>query len=196
MKNSPGKRKYVCDEHINDWDATGNPMERSEFEDCTFSRCNFSGSELSFFSFEECEFDDCDFSNARINGSSFKNVKFTNCKMLGLRFDECDDFLFQVDFEHCNLALASFYGVSLKQRSFISCNLRETDFTEAKMQGCSMVSCQTYEAQFERTHLERADLRGADGITLDPENNFIKGARFSRENLEGLLSKYQIVIED
>jgi uncharacterized protein YjbI with pentapeptide repeats len=66
----------------------------------------------------------------------------------------------------------------------------QTDFTNASFSECDLRN-----AIFENTILEKADFRSAINYTLDPEQNRIKGAKFSLQGLPGLLDRYKISIE-
>jgi len=48
---------------------------------------------------------------------------------------------------------------------------------------------------FSRNNLSGVDFRTASNFAIDPEDNKMKGAKFSSENLEGLLKKYGIIVE-
>ena len=71
----------------------------------------------------------------------------------------------------------------------------DTDFTDADLSGALFFHCELTDARFLHSKLERADFRTAAGFQIDPEQNRMKGARFSREGLTGLLSKYELNIE-
>jgi len=49
-------------------------------------------------------------------------------------------------------------------------------------------------AHFERSILKKVDFRTAYYFNIDPENNYLQGAKFSLENVSGLLTKYQVDI--
>ncbi|MFT5214696.1 MAG: hypothetical protein ACI9WV_002428, partial [Patiriisocius sp.] len=51
------------------------------------------------------------------------------------------------------------------------------------------------EAIFNGTNLEQTDFITAFNFEINPEKNHLKGAKFSKENLFGLLSDYKIIIE-
>ena len=134
-------------------------------------------------------------SMAKLGKTAFKDVKFKDCKLLGLHFDHCDEFLFQVDFENCTLNLASFYKVKLKNTRFKNSTLQETDFTEADLSSALFENCDLAKVVFDNTILEKADLRTSYNYSIDPEANKIKKAKFSRAGVAGLLDKYDIEIE-
>jgi uncharacterized protein YjbI with pentapeptide repeats len=139
-------------------------------------------------------FDGCNLSVAKSGGAAFREVQFRNCKILGFRFDECNSFGLSVSFEHCTLNHSSFYQAKLKKTIFKDCQLHETDLTEADLAGTVFHNCDLAGAVFDRTLLEKADLRTAYNYAIDPENNRIKKARFSLPAVTGLLHKYQIDI--
>lgn len=176
-------------------DYTQNPLPQGEYENCIFENCNFSETSLSGSIFLECTFEGCNLSLAKLGNTAFRDVQFRDCKMLGLRFDQCNPFLFQITADNCNCNNASFYGTKLAKTTF-----RNTTFHEADFSGCDLTSaifdrCDFLNATFDNTTLEKADLRTALNISLDPENNRIRKAKFSLVSLPGLLGKYDLEIE-
>ena len=71
----------------------------------------------------------------------------------------------------------------------------EVDFVEAELTNASFKDCDLTNAVFENTLLEGADFRTAFNFSIDPERNEISRARFSVQNVVGLLGKYRIRIE-
>lgn len=114
--------------------------------------------------------------------------------MLGIDFENCNNFSFEVSFESCLLNHSTFFQVNLKNTKFTKTKLQEVDFTEADLSGSSFNNCDLQRAVFGRTNLGKVDFRTAENFTIDPEENRVKGALFSRHNLDGLLMKYQIKI--
>lgn len=174
-----------------DFTATQPP---TEYDACSFVRCNFAKANLSAFRFVDCAFTDCDWSNALLTKTTLNDVRFTGSKLLGINFHECSEALFTVSFDHCNLNFASFYRRMMKKTGFKNCLLHEADFTEANLTGAAFTNCDLSKAVFENTVLEKADFRTAFHFAIDPERNKLKKARFSDENLAGLLVKYDLVI--
>jgi len=165
------------------------------YENCKFVNCNFYKSNLVDVTFRECTFEDCDFSLASLKNTAFNDIHFIGCKLVGVQFDECNPFLFSVDFESCVLKLAVFYKMKLKKTRFKNCNLQETDFSEADMTSATLDNCDLQRGTFHRTVLEKADFRTSFNYSIDPEANRITKARFSRMGIAGLLDKYRIEIE-
>lgn len=167
----------------------------NDFEECTFTHCNFSESNLGGISFINCTFIDCNLSNAVLRDTSFQEVHFQHCKMLGLKLNACSNFLLSFNFDNCVLDFSSFYQINLSTSQFNACSLKEVDFTQANLSGISLADCNLTGASFEDTNLQRANLSFAYGFSIDPELNKIKQATFSRDGLPGLLIKYKLNIE-
>ncbi len=171
------------------------PIKKGTYDACTFEDCNFENVHASAIEFMECEFINCNFSNTIIKNTSFKEVLFMNCKLLGIKFCECDPFLLQMSFENCQLSLASFYQLKIPKTKFVHCNLEEVDFTAAHLQEAMFDNCNLKRAVFEDTHLEKSDFRSALFFSIHPNENHLKGAKFSKDNLAGLLQHYQLAID-
>lgn len=188
-------KKHIEGEDFNREDYTIRGITPANYENCTFTGCNFSETDLTEVKFIECTFEGCDLSMAKLKGTAFQEVVFKNCKLLGLRFDECKDFLLSFSFEGCILSYASFYKLKIKNTQFADCNLEQVEFVEADLTNAVFGNCNLSLAVFERTVLDAADLRTAYNFSIDPENNRVKKAKFSMQNIVGLLDKYGIVVE-
>ena len=124
---------YINEKTFDKADFSTAGMTATDYENCVFTNCNFSNVDLSGLTFFECKFNGCDLSLAKLSKTAFKDVKFKDCKLLGLRFENCSEFLFSVNFEGCNLNLSTFFKKSLKKTHFANCILQETDFTESDL---------------------------------------------------------------
>ncbi len=171
-------------------------LEKGEYDGCTFNGCDFSGADLSCCLFIDCTFAGCNLSMAKLTETVFRDVVFRECKMLGLRFERCNEHGTSFSFEDCLLGHSSFCGVKMPGTVFCRTQLREADFTEADLSGAVFDGCDLSGAVFDHTSLERADLSTAFGYTIDPEANSIRKARFSLSGVAGLLDKYGIRIEE
>ncbi|MCK8481689.1 pentapeptide repeat-containing protein [Psychroserpens algicola] len=176
-----------------DFSQTG--IEKGEYDLCVFINCNFSNSDLSKIRFIDCEFYDCNLSTANIFQSGFQNALFKDCKMLGLQFDKCSGFAFSIQIDNCQLNHSSFYKRKLSKTVFKKSKLREVDFTECDLSASIFDDCDLLHATFNNTNLQNADFRNSTNFIIDPENNKIKGAKFTLETVIGLLTKYNIKIE-
>lgn len=170
-------------------------IRKGEYENCRFSNCILPNSDLSGIKFIDCEFENCNFSSSVLYDASFNDITFKNSKLLGLRFEGCNRFLFSVDFKGCNLNFSSFYQMNPKSISFRDCNLKEVDFTETDLTGALFEKCDMDSAIFKNTILKKADFRTSFNFSIDPQINNIQQAKFSLRGLPGLLEKYKIEVE-
>jgi uncharacterized protein YjbI with pentapeptide repeats len=189
------ERKYFEELVVENTDFNEMSFNPGEYENCIFHMCNFSGIDLSQVNFTECSFKGCNLSLVRMSNTGMRDIEFSDCKMLGLHFEDCSDFLFAVKFDKCILNLSSFFKQKLKKTIFKDCILHEVDFTEAILSDSIFDNCDLTGAKFEKTNLEKADLRTAFNYSIDPEINRIKKAKFSIEGAVGLLDKYDIQIQ-
>lgn len=186
---------YQNDQHFADLNFVEQTLPRGEYEACHFVNCSFNKVDLSKFSFAECTFVECDFSMAKLNQCTFREVQFKGCKLLGLHFDYCNPFLLSFSFEDCTLDYSFFYQLKMADTVFKNCKLEGVDFVEADLSNAIFDNCDLSAAVFEDSILEGADLRTAYGFAIDPSLNRIKKARFSTQNVAGLLGKYGIRVE-
>lgn len=174
---------------------TEEAFTKGEYENCMFVNCSFHGINLSNNIFRECTFQDCDLSLCNLTESTLNDISFFGCKLVGVQFDWCRVFLFSVKFENCDLKLSVFYKRKIKKTHFKNCNLQEADFTEAELTESVFDNCDLQRTVFQFTNLEKVNFSTSFNYSIDPEQNRIKKARFSRMGLGGLLDKYGIVIE-
>ena len=185
---------FIADKTFKNKDYTTTPLPKGEYDNCTFINCDFSESYLAMISFLECEFIDCNLSLTKTKNTAFKDAIFNNCKLLGLPFHDCNPFLFSVRFNNCTLNLASFYNLKIKATTFKGCKLEQTDFTNTDLTASVFDDCDFHQAIFDNAILEKVDFTTSRNIGFNPENNRLKGAKFSKENALGLLSHYNIDI--
>lgn len=166
-----------------------------DFEQFRFINCELAEAGLAGLRFEDCLFERCNLTTAKLSNAALQNVAFADCKLLGVAFSACQDMLFGVHFDDCQLRYASFAGKKLAGTRFERCQLPETDFTNADLTGAAFVGCDLTGTIFHDTRLAGADFTTATGYSLDPEANVLTGARFGLAGLPGLLTKYGLVIE-
>ncbi len=169
------------------------PFE-GELVSCTFKACQFTKSNLSGISFVECIFDACDFSGANLKDARLQHIRFQNCKLMGVDFTHSSDFLFAVTFEGCNLNYTSFMRKKMKKSVFSECTIQEANFSETDLSGAKFEDCDLNNATFFRTNLTATDFRDARHFSIDPTQNTMKRAKFSRSGLAGLLTKFNLDI--
>ncbi len=186
---------FVNDKAFRNKDFTTIPLEKAEYDGCRFVNCHFENNDLSSLNFIDCMFEDCNLTNAKLNGVMLNDVSFKNCKLVGILFNNCGGFTFSPRFEGCQLNLSSFYQVNVSNVVFTKCRLHEVDFSKANCSGCAFDDCDLQRAVFSDTNLEKADLRTAYNFSIDPDRNRLKKAKFSLQNVAGLLMKYGVEIE-
>ena len=71
----------------------------------------------------------------------------------------------------------------------------KVEFTEADLSEAIFTDCDLENAFFNNTNLEKADFSTSYNFTINPEENKIQKAKFSKENLAGLLCQYKLVIK-
>lgn len=188
-------KNYVADQDYKNENYTSDFLATGEYENCQFLNCNFASSDLSEIVFVDCSFENCDLSNAKLRNTSFQNAEFEQCKLLGLRFEECNPFLFAIKCNASILNFSSFFKVSLKNTVISNCQLQDVDFTEADCSLSDFEGSDCLNAVFYQTNLQGADFRTALNFSIDPTQNRLKKAKFSRQNLQGLLHSFSLVIE-
>ncbi len=167
---------------------------KNDYESCIFTNCNFSEISLRSFRFTECEFMDCDLSNAKIDETAFQDIQFINCKLLGLKFDSCSPFLLTFNFINCNLNFTSFYQLKIEKTIFKNCKMHEIDFAETNLSNAVFDNCDLSKSVFENSNLSKVNFISSYNFDINPELNILKKAKFSKENVIGLLSSYNIEI--
>lgn len=177
-------------------DYSEKSLRNREFIQCKFDVCIFTKSDLRNNSFEDCIFENCNFSMTIIDDAGFRNVTFIGCKIQGVDFTRCSKFMFSFRFENCSLDYCTFYGTKLKKTNFINCSLKEVDFSNTDLSEAIFTNSDFSGAIFSNTLLEKADFRSATNFSIDPEFNKVKKAKFNAFQLEGLLHKYQLDIDE
>lgn len=190
------ERIFIEDQTFEGRQSTDLATGSVTYDNCVFKDCNLTGADLSSIHFMDGKFTGCDISNAKLHKTAFRNISFNNCKLIGLLFDDCEDFLFEVSFESCILNFSSFARRKMKHTNFINCTLTEADFTLADLTNANFDKCNLSGTKFENTILEKTDFRTAFNFSVNPELNKLKKAKFSLSGLPGLLDKYGIIIED
>jgi uncharacterized protein YjbI with pentapeptide repeats len=185
---------YLEDQTFEKLDAKTSPLAKGGYDHCSFVNCDLASANLSEIKFIDCRFSGCNLSMASVSAAVFREVEFTDCKMMGILFNQANKFGLSARFEGCILDHSSFYQAKIKKTNFLRCQLKQVDFTGCDLTGSVFEACDLSGAVFENTLLEKADLRGATGYTIDPETNRIRTAKFSLAGLPGLLAKYGIEI--
>lgn len=114
---------------------------------------------------------------------------------MGVNFGQCHDFIFEVSFDDCILDYSSFEKRKMSKTLFAKSSMKGVIFDNAELRQAKFLECNLEDAVFYNTNLQEADFRTAYHYTVNPNENVIKKARFSKDGLAGLLTQYNIVIE-
>ncbi|WP_300829523.1 pentapeptide repeat-containing protein [uncultured Rikenella sp.] len=166
-----------------------------EFEGCIFRECDFTGARFSDFDFTECRFEKCRFGMAEFEETGMREAVFEECEVRGVDFGRCRKFGFSVAFRKCHLSFCSFHGLKMPKTAFTEGAAKECFFSECDLTQADFSGCDLERTLFDGCKLEKADFRTAFQYTIDPAINRMRGARFSRDGLEGLLASYGLSIE-
>ncbi len=165
-----------------------------DFEQCTFKNLNLSAVTFAKSNFVNCRFENCDLTRATFPNTKLDDITFTNCQLIHVDFGLCNPFGLRVDFEQCRLDYAVFFDKKLKKTHFIECSMKEVHFLKCDLTNALFDACDLELAKFADNTLASADFSSSYNLSMDPDDNLIKKARFSRHNLPGLLAKYDIKI--
>ncbi len=176
-------------------DFTVNRLPDGDYENCQFVHCNLANADLSGINFIECSFNACNMGRAKLSRVSFRDVRFKDSKMIGLHFEDCNEFMLTMEFDRCILDYSSFEKLKLQHIRFMDCHMHESVFTGTDLTGAVFGHCDLQGTKFEQCILEKADFSSAYLYSIDPEKNRMRKARFSLTGTPGLLGKYDIVLE-
>jgi len=188
-------QEYIEDITFEKFDFKINPFTKGEYEFCRFLNCDFSNVDLSDCKFIDCEFIECNLSLINLTKTLFRDIKFKKCKMLGMHFDNCNQFGLSFSFENCILDHSTFYKTKIKKTIFKNSQLHEVDLTECDLSGSLFENCDLTRTTFDNTNIEKSDFSTSYNYSINPEMNRIKKAKFSIYGISGLLEKYDIIIE-
>ena len=138
-------------------------FKKGEYEDCVFVNCDFTSADITEVLFTNCEFTACNLSNVHLTRTAFRAVHFIDCKLIGLRFEYCTDFLFEVSFTRCNLDFSSFYKRKLKNTHFSSCSLQEVEFGE-ELNEFKELMLRYWDENLTRVFTKKRDIQIADAV--------------------------------
>jgi uncharacterized protein YjbI with pentapeptide repeats len=186
---------YISNKEFDSCNCKEKPLAGGNMNSVPSVSCDFSESDFSGFIFSDCSFIQCNISLVKTRMTSFQDTVFKNCKMLGLHFEDCNEFSLSFQFDGCILDHSSFYKTSIRNTLFRNTRLQDVDFTECDLSGSKFEECNLLNSMFDHTNLEKADLRTAHHFSINPEINKVKKARFSLAGLPGLLNNYDLIID-
>ena len=166
-------------------DSEWGDLRDARFEACVFEGVDWSGKDLRGARFEECTFVACDLSNMRTLGLGLQDVTFRESKLVGFDFALCNALGFRVHMEDCIADAVNGEATDFRNVTWKGGRAHGADFTGANLEGLA----------FDCVDLTGADFRTATGWRIRPDENRMRGAKFRRDGLEGLLSAYDLDLE-
>lgn len=80
--------------------------------------------------------------------TALQNVSFKACKIVGVNFENCNPFGFEISFENCELNFSIFYKTSIKKTHFKNSRLQEVDFSACDLTYSIFDNCDLTRATF------------------------------------------------
>lgn len=186
---------YYTDFKFQQPDLISSQLKKGTYDGCSFEEIDFSNQFLDGYTFLDCIFRGCNLSNSNVGGSQFSDSRFLDCKLLGLKMENKGMLNSGLTFINCHMDFASARSSILRGTSFEGCSLRDADFSDCDLSGASFITCDLNRALFFHSNLEGVNFTTSLNISLDPDQNRLKKARFSLQSLPGLLQKYGIEID-
>lgn len=181
---------------------TGRSGEAPEFagalvSDCTFRGCDLSGASLRGAHLTDCVFEGCELAVVDLADALVQWTTFTDCRLTGVRFGDVrrDAIGLSVTLEGCDLTLASFRDLDLRNCGFRACNARECEFFACDLREVDLSGTDLEAASFARVDLRKADLRGARNYVIDVCDNRVAGMRVDLPEALGLLAALRVRLE-
>jgi uncharacterized protein YjbI with pentapeptide repeats len=183
-----------------DLDLSGQVVSGQQYEQCIFTKCNFSETEFKLCNFYDCEFRSCDLSLIKVENCEFSNNLMEDSKAMGINWAEMRvptvRVYCPVEFIKCNINYSNFMALDLREIQIVGCEAREVNFSEANMSESNLSDSDFANSIFNNTNLLKADLTHAVNYYIDIYRNPIKGAKFSIPEAISLLSSLEIEIVD
>ena len=173
-------------------DSVWGDLWHARFEACVFEGVDWSGKDLRGARFEECTFVACDLSNMRTLGLGLQDVTFRESKLVGFDFASCNALGFRVHMEDCIADAVNGEATDFRNVTWKGGRAHGADFTGANLEGLAFDGVDLTGALFGQTKLAGADFRTATGWRIRPDENRIRGAKFRRDDLSGLVEGWDL----
>ena len=169
-------------------------MYKIYFDNCTFTKCDFSKALIPSCKFSECTFINCDLSLITLKSSTFNDVKFENSKLIGVSWSTCQE-PFDISFNSCNISQNSFHLLDLRKMVFKNSLIKDTGFEECNLESATFDNCDLELTSFISNSLVKANFETSRNYFIDPKSNDLKDASFSLPEALSFLSLLPIKIK-
>ena len=193
------KKSYYC-QNFKALSLSNQTLYTIEFEDCTFTECNFSDAKFDQCKFIDCTFTKCNLSLVKIAYSQFNDVSFENSKVIGVDWTKASwpnlALFSPIKFEQCIISDCSFFALELKELVLDMCKVHDVDFREGDFTQSNFSGSDFANSLFSKTNLSSVNFIDAINYHLDINNNTITKAKFSRHEAVNLLESLDIELVD
>ncbi len=175
-------------------------LEDAQYFECVFVKCAFSRVAMRNVTFSNCVFEDCALRNVTFRECSMLNSVFQRCALMGLDWS-----VLRRHGTRLSL-LRGMRSCSIKYNTFMDMKMAKMDFSDSILHDCYFQECDLKQTDFRRCDLQntvfqacslsKADFRDARNYRINVMNNAITRAKFSHPDVVGLLSGFDIVIEE
>ena len=192
------RSQYHDEREFDGLDSEEIDLEGVAFDSCAFRGCDLSGASLRGSHLTECRFERCELSALLLTDALLHSVEFDGCRLTGVDFGVIrrDAVGLTVNFERCDLTLASFHGLDLRGCSFSSIVGRELSFVDCDLRGVQLSGSDLSAARFQGNDLRDVDLRGSRDYLISPLDNRVAGMRVELPEALGLLLGLDIRLHD
>lgn len=174
--------------------------ENTEFEECSFVDCNFSGTTFERCNFINCSFTGCQLSLMAVPYTRFFGLSFLECKLVGVDWTRATWSAYHKDFEisfrQSILNDSSFFGLTLQGLILDECKVQDVDFREGDFAKAVMTYCDFTHSLFMRTNLQSVNFTESTQYSINVLENQLQGAKFSKHEAVYLLESLGIELVD
>ncbi len=167
----------------------------TEFNNILFVGFDLANTNFEQYEFCNCKFISCNLSMCKLENALLDDVVFISCKLMGIDFSRCSRYIFTVTFIESVLSYTFFERNRMSKTHFDGCVIHEATFSDADLSSSIFSNCDLYRTQFSGCKLYNSDFRTSVNYSINPSINQLKRARFSYDQISGLLDCHDIIIE-
>lgn len=165
-----------------------------EYSNCEFKDCVFVGTDFRGSKFLNCKFTNCEIILIKNENVYFENNSFIKCKLKGIGFFRFSKERLSFSFENCDLKQCRFVGLKLQKIKFISSKFEDCEVEDSDLGESNFRESKFKDSIFNNCNLEKANFLHATGFNINPTTNKLKGARFSKDELFGLVREFGVKV--
>lgn len=171
-------------------------LEEKEYFECSFLGCEFIEKKFNHKKFFNCLFERCALTGVQLEKARLQQVVFKESKLMGIDFTLCDPTFLKLQFQKCLLRGCNFTEMNLKEISFEDCVVKECHFVQCNLEKANFRRANLEGTLFHKANLAKANFVEAIHYVINPLNNNLKEAHFSKPEVYSLLMDLGIIVED